>query len=87
MPDLKESTALLGRFQGSQSNQLRKWISEGRVKAVNVYSRWRIPENEVKRLLGQLVREFMNHLGKKNLWQEVLSEILTLPDHYRVVLT
>ncbi|MEM4049037.1 MAG: IS607 family transposase [Zestosphaera sp.] len=43
---------------GVTNRTLRRWISEGRIKAVNVYGRWRIPESEVKRLLGQPVEEF-----------------------------
>lgn len=34
-----------------------KWIKEGRIRAVNVNGRWRIPESEVKRVLGQPVEE------------------------------
>ncbi|MEM4732578.1 MAG: IS607 family transposase [Desulfurococcaceae archaeon] len=43
---------------GVTNRTLRRWIKEGRIKAVNVYGRWRIPESEVKRLLGQPVEEF-----------------------------
>ncbi|MEM1651170.1 MAG: helix-turn-helix domain-containing protein [Sulfolobales archaeon] len=43
---------------GVTNRTLRRWISEGRVRAVNVYGRWRIPESEVRRLLGQPVEEF-----------------------------
>ncbi|MEM4435699.1 MAG: IS607 family transposase [Thermosphaera sp.] len=43
---------------GVTNRTLRRWISEGRIRAVNVYGRWRIPESEVRRLLGQPVEEF-----------------------------
>lgn len=31
---------------------LRRWISKGRVIAVDVYGRWRVHESKVKQLLG-----------------------------------
>lgn len=43
---------------GISNRTLRRWIAEGRVRAVNVYGRWRIPESEVKRILGMPVEEF-----------------------------
>ena len=42
---------------GIANRTLRRWIKEGRIRAVNINGRWRIPESEVKRLLGQPVEE------------------------------
>ncbi|MCD6084781.1 MAG: IS607 family transposase [Desulfurococcales archaeon] len=42
---------------GIANRTLRRWIKEGRIRAVNINGKWRIPESEVKRLLGQPVEE------------------------------
>jgi len=38
---------------------LRSWIKEGKIRAVNIGSRWRISESEVNCLLGQSVGEII----------------------------
>ena len=45
------------RFSGIANRTLRRWIKEGKIKAVNIGGRWRIPESEVKRLLGQPIEK------------------------------
>ena len=42
---------------GIANRTLRRWIKEGKIRAVNIGGRWRIPESEVKRILGQAVEE------------------------------
>ena len=44
---------------GIANRTIRRWIKEGRVRAINIGGRWRIPESEVKRLLGQPVEEIV----------------------------
>jgi len=51
------STREVCKILGIANRTIRRWIKEGRVRAVNVGGRWRIPESEVKRLLGQLAEE------------------------------
>jgi putative resolvase len=42
---------------GITNRTIRRWIKEGRIRAVNIGGRWRIPESEIRRLLGQPVEE------------------------------
>ncbi len=42
---------------GIANRTLRRWIKEGRIRAINIGGRWRISESEIKRLLGQPVEE------------------------------
>jgi len=42
---------------GIANRTLRRWIKEDKIRAVNIGGRWRIPESEVKRILGQAVEE------------------------------
>ncbi|RLE48113.1 MAG: IS607 family transposase [Candidatus Methanomethylicota archaeon] len=42
---------------GITNRTLRRWIKEGKIRAVNIGGRWRIPESEIKRILGQPVEE------------------------------
>ena len=42
---------------GIANRTLRRWIKEGKIRAVNLAGRWRIPESEIKRLLKQPVEE------------------------------
>jgi excisionase family DNA binding protein len=51
------STREACRILGIANRTIRRWIKEGRIRAVNVNGRWRIPESEVKRILGQPVSE------------------------------
>ncbi len=51
------STREVCEILGIANRTLRRWIKEGKVRAVNVGGRWRIPESEVKRILGQPVEE------------------------------
>jgi len=51
------STREVCEILGIANRTLRRWIKEGKVKAVNIGGRWRIPESEVKRLLGHPVEE------------------------------
>jgi len=51
------STREVCEILGIANRTLRRWIKEGRVRAVNVGGRWRIPESEVRRLLGRSVEE------------------------------
>ncbi len=51
------STREVCEILGIANRTLRRWIKEGRIRAVNIGGRWRIPESEVKRLLGQPVEE------------------------------
>lgn len=44
---------------GIANRTLRRWIKEGRVRAVNINGRWRIPESEIKRLLGESVESIV----------------------------
>ncbi len=48
------STGKVARILGVARYTVRRWIREGRVKAVRVNGRWRIPESEIKKLLGVL---------------------------------
>ncbi len=51
------STREVCEILGIANRTLRRWIKEGRIRAVNIGGRWRIPESEVKRILGQPVEE------------------------------
>jgi len=51
------STREVCEFLGIANRTIRRWIKEGRIRAVNIGGRWRIPESEVKRLLGQPVEQ------------------------------
>jgi len=51
------STREVCEILGIANRTIRRWINEGRIRAVNVNGRWRIPESEVKRVLGQPVEE------------------------------
>uniref|UniRef100_A0A7C4FHV8 IS607 family transposase n=1 Tax=Ignisphaera aggregans TaxID=334771 RepID=A0A7C4FHV8_9CREN len=51
------STREVCEILGIANRTLRRWIREGRVRAVNINGRWRIPESEVKMLLGYLAEE------------------------------
>ena len=51
------STRQVCEILGIANRTLRRWIKEGRIRAVNINGRWRIPESEVKRLLGQTVEK------------------------------
>ncbi len=51
------STREVCEILGIANRTLRRWIKEGRIRAVNIGGRWRIPESEVKRLLGQPVEK------------------------------
>jgi len=51
------STREVCEILGIANRTIRRWIKEGRIRAVNVNGRWRIPESEVRRLLGQPVGE------------------------------
>ncbi len=51
------STREVCEILGIANRTLRRWIKEGRIRAVNIGGRWRIPESEIKRLLGQPVEE------------------------------
>ncbi len=42
---------------GVANRTLRRWIKEGKIRAINIGGRWRIPESEIKRLLGQPIEE------------------------------
>lgn len=46
------STSEACRILGVSQRTLRRWISEGKLRAVRVGDRWRIPEGELRRLLG-----------------------------------
>lgn len=48
------STREVCKILGIANRTIRRWIKEGRLRAVNVGGGWRIPESEVKRLLGQV---------------------------------
>ena len=49
------STREVCKVLGIANRTIRRWIKEGRLRAVNINGRWRIPESEVKRLLGEPV--------------------------------
>ncbi|MCE4621327.1 MAG: IS607 family transposase [Desulfurococcales archaeon] len=51
------STREVCEILGIANRTLRRWIKEGRIRAVNINGRWRIPESEIKRLLGQPIEE------------------------------
>ncbi len=51
------STREVCEVLGIANRTLRRWIKEGKIRAVNIGGRWRIPESEIKRLLGQPVEE------------------------------
>ena len=51
------STREVCEVLGIANRTLRRWIKEGRIRAVSIGGRWRIPESEVKRILGQPVEE------------------------------
>ncbi len=51
------STREVCEILGITNRTLRRWIKEGKIRAINVGGRWRIPESEIKRLLGQPVEE------------------------------
>jgi len=51
------STREVCEILGIANRTIRRWIKEGRIRAVNVNGRWRIPESEVRRVLGQPVEE------------------------------
>ncbi|WP_448578519.1 IS607 family transposase [Thermosphaera sp.] len=51
------STREVCEVLGIANRTIRRWIKEGRLRAVNINGRWRIPESEVKRLLGEPVEE------------------------------
>ena len=51
------STREVCKILGIANRTLRRWIKEGRIRAININGRWRIPESEIKRLLGQPVEE------------------------------
>jgi len=51
------STREVCEILGITNRTIRRWIKEGRIRAVNVNGRWRIPESEIKRVLGQPVEE------------------------------
>ena len=51
------STREVCEILGVANRTLRRWIKEGKIRAVNIGGRWRIPESEIKRLLGQPVEE------------------------------
>jgi len=51
------STREVCEILGIANRTIRRWIKEGRIRAVNVNGRWRIPESEVRRVLGQPVGE------------------------------
>jgi len=51
------STREACKILGIANRTLRRWIKEGKIQAVNINGRWRIPESEIKRLLGQPVEE------------------------------
>ncbi len=51
------STHEVCEILGIANRTLRRWIKEGRIRAVNIGGRWRIPESEIKRILGQPVEE------------------------------
>ncbi len=51
------STREVCEILGIANRTLRRWIKEGKIRAVNIGGRWRIPESEIKRLLGQPVEE------------------------------
>ena len=51
------STREVCEILGIANRTLRRWIKEGKIKAINIGGKWRIPESEIKRLLGQPVEE------------------------------
>ncbi|MCD6084401.1 MAG: IS607 family transposase [Desulfurococcales archaeon] len=51
------STGEVCEILGIANRTLRRWIKEGRIRAININGRWRIPESEIKRLLGRSVEE------------------------------
>ena len=51
------STRKVCEILGIANRTLRRWIKEGKIRAVNIGGRWRIPESEIKRILGQPVEE------------------------------
>jgi len=51
------STREVCEILGIANRTIRRWIKDGRIRAVNVNGRWRIPESEVKRVLGLPVEE------------------------------
>ncbi len=51
------STREACKMLGIANRTIRRWIKEGRIRAVNINGRWRIPESEIKRLLRQPVEE------------------------------
>ena len=53
------STREVCEILGIANRTLRRWIKEGKIRAININGRWRIPESEVKSLLGQPVEEII----------------------------
>ena len=53
------STREVCEILGIANRTLRRWIKEGKIRAININGRWRIPESEVKRILGQPVEEII----------------------------
>jgi len=51
------STREVCKILGIANRTLRRWIKEGKIRAVNIGGRWRIPESEINRILGQSVEE------------------------------
>ena len=47
------STREVCEILGIANRTIRRWIKEGRIRAVNINGRWRIPESEIKRILGR----------------------------------
>lgn len=37
---------------GISTRTFRRWVSQGKIKAIKVNDRWRVPEGEIKRVLG-----------------------------------
>ncbi|MCE4608698.1 MAG: IS607 family transposase [Caldisphaeraceae archaeon] len=76
---------------GIANRTLRRWIKEGKVRAVNVDGRWRIPESEIKRLLGHSVEKISapkiarviiyTRVSKANQEKELENQIEALKKH------
>ena len=53
MPERLYRTTEVAEILNVSWSTVKRWVKEGKIKAIRVGHRWRIPESEVLRLLGE----------------------------------